>query len=326
MTRRRAPWAAVTAIAAVAMTAAHQDPPQSQPVFRTRTTAVSLDVSVKRGNRPVAGLTAADFEVTDNGVPQTVEQAFTGVVPIDVTLVIDASARTAPIYDGIRRSAQRILDLLRRDDRARVLISESISYALLPLQAVDDGLVLPEQPMPGARSRIQDALLAALVTPRDPDRRRLVVTITGGWDSKSVTSVHLLDRVARRSDTVLHILAVRPDLTIDLQARKPPSRTWSNIDGFIRDVPTEQELKLFEGLPVLTGGTYQGPGSWGPFARNVNVVDAIRQAIEEFRQSYVIQYTPRDVAPGGWHDVAVRVKGVDPRGVRTRAGYTDVLQ
>jgi hypothetical protein len=101
--------------------------------------------------------------------------------------------------------------------------------------------------MPGASSRIQDALLAALVTPRDPDRRRPVVAITGGWDSKSVTSVHLLDRVARRSDTVLQILAVRPDLTIDLQPRDVPARTWSNLDGFIRDIPTEQELKLFEG-------------------------------------------------------------------------------
>jgi hypothetical protein len=180
--------------------------------------------------------------------------------------------------------------------------------------------------MPGARSRIQDALLAALVSPRDPDRRRLVVAITGGWDNKSMTSVHLLDRAARRSDTVLHILAVRPDLTIDLQPRELPSRTWSNLDGFIRDVPTQQELNLFEGLPALTGGTYQRPGGWGPFARNVNVVDAIRQAIEEFRRSYVIQYTPRDVAAGGWHDVVVRVKGVDPRGVRTRAGYIDVPQ
>jgi hypothetical protein len=325
MTRRQAPWAAVTAIAAVAVTAAQQNPPQGLPVFRTRATAVSLDVSVKRGNRPVPGLTAADFDVTDNGVPQTVEQAFTGVVPIDVTLVIDASGGTAPIYDDIRRNAQRILDLLRPDDRARVVISESIPYALLPLQRVGDGLVLPQQPMPGARSRIQDALLAALVTPRDADRRRVVVAITGGWDSRSVTSVHLLDRVARRSDTVLHILAVRPDLTFDLQPRDVPARTWSNLDGFIRDIPTEQELKLFDGLPALTGGTYQGP-SRGLFAGNVNVVDAIRQAIEEFRQSYVIQYTPREVAPGGWHDVVVLVKGVDPRGVRTRAGYTDVLQ
>lgn len=322
MIGRPSGWALVlgTVIATVAMAAAPQEP-QRPPVFRARATAVSLDVSVKRGNNPVHGLTAADFEVTDNGVPQTVEQAFTGILPIDVTLVIDASGRTAYIYDDIRQNAQRILDLLRPDDRARVLISESATYDLVPLQTVGTGIVLPEQRMPGARSRIQDALLAALVTHPDPDRRRLVVAITGGRDDKGVASIHLLDRAARQSDTVLHVLAVRADLRIDLGVREPPERTWSTLESFIRAGPTEQEMDLFEGLPALTGGTFQGSGRWGPFARNVNVVAAIRDAIEEFRQSYVIQYTPRDVAPGGWHDVVVRVKGVDPDGVRTRAGY-----
>ena len=81
---------------------------------------------------------------------------------------------------------------------------------------------------------------------------------------------------------------------------------------------SRQETELFETLPALTGGAFHGPGRWG---RNVNAVDRIRDVIAEFRQSYVIQYTPRDVAPGGWHEVVVRVKGVDRDGVRTRAGY-----
>ena len=45
-----------TVVATVAAAAAQQEP-QAPPVFRARTTAVSLDVSVKRGNRPVPGLT-----------------------------------------------------------------------------------------------------------------------------------------------------------------------------------------------------------------------------------------------------------------------------
>jgi hypothetical protein len=36
---------------------------------------VLVDASVRRDNRPVVGLTAADFQVLDNGVPQTVEDA-----------------------------------------------------------------------------------------------------------------------------------------------------------------------------------------------------------------------------------------------------------
>jgi hypothetical protein len=299
--------------------AARQDR-QDQPVFRARATAVSLDVSVKRGNRPVVGLTAADFQVTDNGVPQVVEQAFTDAVPIDVTLIIDASGSTAALIDEIRRNAREVLGLLRPDDRARVLIIEEIPYELLPLQRVGNGIVLPRDPpgrVLGGLSSVHDTILAGLVARPDPDRRRLLVAITDGLDNKGVTSVRSLEDVARRSDTVLHVISVRAP-TADTGPRLASSPT------FRRYQPTKPEMELFESLPALTGGVFHGPPpliSW--FGININAVAAIREAIEEFRQSYVIQYTPRDVASGVWHDVVVRVKGIDPRGVRSRAGYFD---
>ena len=89
----------------------------------------------------------------------------------------------------------------------------------------------------------------------------------------------------------------------------------------MREEPTSQERDVLESLPALTGGAFHGPSLDKRNGRNINVVATIRDVIEEFRQSYVIQYTPRNVAAGGWHDVVVRVKGVDQKGVRTRAGY-----
>ncbi|HSP90788.1 MAG TPA: hypothetical protein VLN08_07775, partial [Vicinamibacterales bacterium] len=57
--------------------AAQQAPPsgQQQPVFRAGVRLVRVDVSVTgKGDKPVADLTRADFEVEEDGVPQTVEQ------------------------------------------------------------------------------------------------------------------------------------------------------------------------------------------------------------------------------------------------------------
>ncbi len=52
-----------------------QDPPQRPPVFRAGVQLVRVDVTVTgRDDQPVADLQAADFEVTEDGVPQTVEQ------------------------------------------------------------------------------------------------------------------------------------------------------------------------------------------------------------------------------------------------------------
>jgi len=55
--------------------AGQQQPAQQQPVFRAGVKLVRVDVTVTgKGDLPVAGLTPADFEVAEDGVPQKVEQ------------------------------------------------------------------------------------------------------------------------------------------------------------------------------------------------------------------------------------------------------------
>ena len=46
-------------------------------------------MSVRSGRNIVANLSAADFELLDNGVLQDVQQIEIGAVPLDVTLVLD---------------------------------------------------------------------------------------------------------------------------------------------------------------------------------------------------------------------------------------------
>ena len=311
----RASAPVVIVVATIATTAAAQNP-TDQPVFRSRATAVSLDVSVRRGNRPAAGLTAADFTVTDNGVAQTVEQAFSNIVPVDVTLVIDASGSTSAIFDDIRRNTQQILALLRPTDRARVLVIKTGPYELVPLRPVGRGLVLPAERVPGVGSAIYDAIAAGLVSRADPDRRRLLVVITDGADTDSVTSVETLEQVARRMDTVLHIILVSPQLGPDpaLPTRRPPVT-------FALDGP----LELLARLPAVTGGALHLP-RYDAITGAINAVRSIREVLDEFRQSYVIQYTPRNVTTGSWHTVVVRVKDIEQRNVRSRAGYFDAGQ
>jgi hypothetical protein len=48
--------------------------------------------------------------------------------------------------------------------------------------------------------------------------------------------------------------------------------------------------------------------------------DAFKQAIEDFRTSYVLRYIPKGVTRAGWHDLNVRVTSGTYE-VRARKGY-----
>ena len=45
------------------------------------------------------------------------------------------------------------------------------------------------------------------------------------------------------------------------------------------------------------------------------------RVFSDFRQSYVLRYTPKGVEPKGWHEVTVEVPGVPAATIRARSGY-----
>jgi hypothetical protein len=289
---------------------------QPVPTFRSSSSVVIVNVSVKRGNRPVSGLGEADFTVTDNGVAQHVERVSFEQVPIDATIVIDVSGSTAAIVDDIRDDTNRILALLRPIDRARVLVIDTGVYQLLALQSISSRVSLPREPMIGGMSSVRDAILAGLITHSDPERRRLVVALTDADDTKSITEASSIYEVARRSDSVLHIVVMKaPFGAMPVAPPGDAARAWS------RPQQTPEERKLLFDTAVLTGGAVHGATTDDVVTHKVNAVDTFKKVFEEFRQSYVLQYQPENVPGNGWHELAVSVKGVDAKGVRARKGY-----
>src|ERR1700733_9503475 len=117
----RSPLVLVAAVVGLALAAGR---PQAQqgptPVFRTTTDAVTVNVSVRHGSDQVGGLTAKDFVLLDNNVPQRIDEVDPAVVPVDLTLLIDTSSDLARFADDSARQAARIAAGLRPIDRLRV--------------------------------------------------------------------------------------------------------------------------------------------------------------------------------------------------------------
>ncbi len=104
--------------------------PLQQPTFRARTELVRIDALVTDDGAPVAGLTASDFEVRDNGIRQRVTAAGTvEAVQLGVVLDVSGSMTGEPPRDRARRDLElagsvdarrSVRDCrLRRSDRAR---------------------------------------------------------------------------------------------------------------------------------------------------------------------------------------------------------------
>jgi hypothetical protein len=267
-----------------------------QLVFRAAVDMVSVPVSVSKGGSPVAGLTAADFELFDNGVRQQLDASSLETLPIDVTQVFGA-APTAALAQLERGATlgDKMRALLHADDRV-IAIDASADVRERELKWTTNPSHDP-QPQPTAGMSLSDGVFLALARPIDPDRRHLVIVFSNGNDTWSTLESERLPEIAARSDAVLHAIVYGPKPA----AGPYPQQRWR--DAYL----------ALEHSADRTGGAMH---------QLTDSVAGFQQILDDFRHSYVLRYTPKGVAVPGWHDLTVRL--VKPAGLtlRARKGYS----
>jgi VWFA-related protein len=284
--------------------------PLQQPIFKSGVEIVRVDALVVRDEKPIADLTAGDFEVFDNGVRQTIDHVLSAEEPIDLMLTLDTSAsldqaELTRLAEAVRAATAD----LRPGDRAGLItFSEELSQ-LLPLTGHFDLI-------PDALSRIQasgattlvDAAYAALLTTRARGRRALALIFTDGLDTWSWLDPAWVLAVAKRSETVVYTVELRE--TVLPFVRVPGIRGRIDSREYYRAA-----TRFLDDIVQATGGRRLDAGDFDRLQATLTAV------VGEFRQRYVIAYAPQGVAPGGWHSLEVRVK---QRGmtVRARPGYS----
>ena len=85
-----------------------------------------MDVLVTDRGKVVTGLGAADFEMRDNGVPQTVDLVSFQQIPLNVFLAFDVSTSVSgERLMHLQRAGHALLDRLATDDRSALLTFSS---------------------------------------------------------------------------------------------------------------------------------------------------------------------------------------------------------
>ena len=81
-----------------------------------------VDALVTSGRRPVTGLTAANFELRDNGVLQTITDVHHETLPLNIICALDsAAASPAQPLGHLKEGVRGVIAALGANDRAALL-------------------------------------------------------------------------------------------------------------------------------------------------------------------------------------------------------------
>ena len=291
----RPPWAQKqkpagdkSAPAAKTSEAANQEPDRS--TIRVKVELVNVLVSVlDEHNRPAPDLPQDAFQLTDEGVPQTIAVFEKDThQPLDLALMIDASLSAQLDMPSERAAASHFIErVLRPGDRLAVYgFDENVTQ----ISGFTDNVPALQNAVhsipPGAGTSIYDALFlgSRALERRASDRRRVIVLITDGGETTSHSDFDTARNAAVKAGALLYTILIRP---------------VKNESG--RNTAGEHALQT---ITDMTGGAMF-------FPVQPQDLDAIFDQIDrELRTQYRLGYYPTPKGPPDtYRTIEVKVRG-----------------
>jgi Ca-activated chloride channel family protein len=259
-----------------------------QATFSSRVEAVRVDVLVTDRGRVVRGLRPEDFEVRDDGVLQTVDLVRFEQLPLNVILGLDISESVSgERLEHLQNAGHSLLERLKKDDRVALL---TFSHAVSLRQELTGDVARLREALasvvPVGQTSLVDGTYGAMTLAGSDLGRSVLIVFSDGVDTSSFLSPDVVMQAARRSDVVVYGVAIRNRI----------------------------EPRFLKSLSALTGGDVL------EIEGTKNLSPTFLRILDEFRQRYLLSFSPTGVSTTGWHRLDVRVKGRRAT-VKTRDGY-----
>jgi Ca-activated chloride channel family protein len=259
-----------------------------QATFSSRVEAVRVDVLVTDRGQVVRGLRPEDFEVRDEGVLQAVDLVRLEQLPLNVILGLDVSASVSgERLEHLQSAGHSLLERLAKDDRAALV---TFSHVVSLRQELTGDIARLREVLadviPLGQTSLVDGSYGAMTLAGSDVGRSLLIVFSDGVDTSSFLSPEVVLQTARRSDVVVYGVAMRSRI----------------------------EPKFLKDLGELTGGAVFEVDS------TKDLSQTFLRILDEFRQRYLLSFSPTGVSSTGWHRLDVRVKGRRVT-VKARAGY-----
>jgi Ca-activated chloride channel homolog len=266
---------------------------ESVPVYVTVTDAEK---------RLVPDLVLEDFEVLDNGKPQTVNVFENKPTPITTVVMIDTSGSMTASLGLVKDGAEQFLLRLLPMDKAQVgEFSDKIKFH--PGNFIDDRdrlvYLLKNELDFGYPTRLYDAVDESLERLEPMDGRKVVLVFTDGDDTSSKVGLgKVMDR-ARVKDIMVYAIGLENE--------------YFNGQQRVRSSPDRGLKKLAED----TGGGFF------LLKKTTDLGDTFTRVAQELHSQYVLGFSP-EALDGKIHKLDVRVKkaGMNARARKTYVAAT----
>jgi len=306
---------AVAWLAGVSVLAAPQLaglPATTTKSFRSAVDLVTLNVTITdTRNRQVTGLGRDDFLVLENGVPQPVSFFAAADVPLEVTLLVDASSSMSAKMPFVKKAAEGFIKSLRPSDRASVVGFTTRVRVLQPLTSDPAALMAA---INGTAAAGDTALYSAvyvtlheLTSTRQVAtevRRRAVIVLTDGQDTASPIQFDDLLDLARRAGIAIYPISILDESEVAKLAGYGGRRFLYGPDYALKTLARDTGGQAF-------------------FPTELTDLDGVYKAVaQELSLQYAIGYVPTTgLADGGYRSLLVRVPTHPELKSRTRTGY-----
>jgi Ca-activated chloride channel family protein len=314
----------VVTLMLVATSAAAQQPAPGPDAVSVTVTVTSLD-----RNEHIAGLTPADFRVSENGDRQVVTHVTRERVPISLAIVIDSGTT---MLSGMRRqlaaeAVDKVVSAMGPEDEFTVLfLGRTIEQRLPWTRGRGVSGLNWDGWNPTGVASLHDGLRDAFVRLQEArNARQAILVLTPGFESSSRMPLSNLVKTRQASETSLFAFGLgshrQEEAAVeDRRVLTTTPRTSDDIrklDPMGSGAIAPKPLMQADNLDQLVGD------SGGTVTRILSLPEATmaaRNLLAELQNQYLVSFTPTKSLDGKYRKLKVEVnrKGLY---VRARSGY-----
>jgi VWFA-related protein len=205
----------------------------SAVTFRSDVSLVRVDTQVVDGrNRPIAGLTASDFILRDDGQPRDIRNFSREDLPLDVLLLFDVSASMRPHVQRIASAASNAMTVLKDQDRVGIMVFDRETRIRLGFRdnrtEVERELrnMLRDERFNGGTDITRGLLDAADYVGREarPNARRAVIIVTDDQTERDRNEAAVSSALTRANAVLCALIA--PDAMHSGRTRPDDNGGW----------------------------------------------------------------------------------------------------